>query len=149
WSCQLAEPGERDLLARLAVFAGGFTIDGAEGVGGDVDTVASLVDKSLVRRDADGRFALLETIREYALEPLDDEDNVRRAHAVFFLERARAGDYLTDDADHLRAALAWAVADGDVALEVDLLVEARQLWVIRGELSEARRHFDAAIARTE
>ena len=87
WSYDLLGEDEQALFARLAVFRGGATLENAEQVcGADLDTLASLLDKSLVRRrtDADGeeRFWMLETIREFALERLDasgEEDALRRA----------------------------------------------------------------------
>ncbi len=95
WSYDLLEPQERSILSRLGVFAGGFTLDAAEAVvAGDgveafdvLDGVGQLVDKSLVVADETSlgtRYRLLETIRQYALERLDDEgatDAVRRRHA--------------------------------------------------------------------
>ena len=83
WSYDLLDERERTILDRLGVFAGGFTLDAAEAVvGGDdidpldvLDGVAQLVDKSLVvaeREHHDTRYRLLETIRQYALERLDD-----------------------------------------------------------------------------
>ena len=76
-------PAEQRLFARLAVFAGGFTLEAAEAVcDADLDTLASLVDKSLVRHDED-RFRMLETIREFALERLEESgerEQIRRRH---------------------------------------------------------------------
>ena len=73
WSDELLNEVERRLFAVLAVFAGSFDLEAAETVAGaDIDTLGSLVDKSLLRQTADGRFFMLETIREYALGRLDD-----------------------------------------------------------------------------
>jgi predicted ATPase/DNA-binding SARP family transcriptional activator len=117
WSYDLLGPGEQILFQRLAVFAGGFTIDAAESVGGRfaeggrsapggetttseappsvLETLSSLVDQNLIieRRRPDGelRFGLLETIREFALEQLaasGAEAAVRDAHATYALELA-------------------------------------------------------------
>ena len=101
------------LLNRLGVFAGGFTLDAAQSVAtGDaideydvLDGLGQLVDKSLVVADDtdDGtRFRLLETIRQYALERLDEvgeTDDVRRRHAEWlaaFTARASAGTHAAD-----------------------------------------------------
>ncbi len=111
WSYDLLPPPEQALFRRLAVFAGGFTLDAAEAVAGattaaasgrapatkpDVlDGVGSLVDQSLLRREerpgAEPRFAMLETVREFGLEMLaagGDEAAVRAAHATFYLALA-------------------------------------------------------------
>ncbi len=100
WSHDLLDERERALFARLAVFAGGATLDAAERIcGADLDTLGSLVDKSLVRADAGSdegpRFAMLETIRELALERLDegsDAGEVRRRHAAYFLDLATSAE---------------------------------------------------------
>jgi predicted ATPase len=102
WSHDLLSPDEQRLFRRLAVFAGGGTLAAVESVSpfqrsATLDLLAGLVDKSLlqqVARDGDEpRFAMLETIREYAMERLEaggDELEARRAHAAYF--RALAED---------------------------------------------------------
>ena len=120
WSYELLTPAEQQAFARLAVFAGGCTLEAAEEIcEADVDAIASLVDKSLLRRTGE-RYWMLQTIREYALELLDaggDGDVVRRRHAdyhVALAERAYAGRFDTDLAwvrriapehDNMRSAL--------------------------------------------
>jgi predicted ATPase len=88
WSHHLLDPHEQRLFARLAVFAGGCTLEAAEQLAGaDLDTLQSLVDKSLVRF-TDGRYWMLETIREYAVERLEaapDSADIRRHFAAFVL----------------------------------------------------------------
>ena len=104
WSYDLLGTAEQKLFPRLAVFAGGCTLEAVEAVcnpGQDVleeleidtlDGVSSLVDKSLLRQEegaeGEARFVMLETVREYARERLHEsgeEDAVRRLHANFFL----------------------------------------------------------------
>src|SRR5205807_362777 len=95
WSYGLLTPEEQQLFARLAVFRGGCTLEAAEKVAGaDVDTLQSLVDKSLIRHMRD-RYWMLETIREYAAERLietPDASDVERRHADFFIALAEQAD---------------------------------------------------------
>ena len=110
WSYDLLGPAERALFGRLAVFAGGFSLEAAEAVCGPgmpeemevLEILASLVDNSLVvsRVEASSdpgvdepRFTMLETIREFAAERLDSDgeaEEVHRAHAMYYLELAEA-----------------------------------------------------------
>src|SRR6266566_99124 len=88
WSYELLDQSEQGLFARLAVFAGGFTLAAAEQVGEtDLDTLASLVENSLIRQGED-RFRMLETIREFALERLSESGElgqIGQRHFDFFL----------------------------------------------------------------
>jgi predicted ATPase len=128
WSHDLLDQAEQQLFARLAVFAGGCTLDAAEEVcDADLDVLQSLVDKSLLRHTGD-RFWMLETIREFAVERLDetgDAEDVRRRRAAYFLElgelakpelRAAGAwvwfDRLEAEHDNLRAVLDDALDDG-------------------------------------
>ena len=123
WSYELLEEEERDVFSRLAVFAGDYTLEAAEYVcDADVDVIAALVDKNLLRREGE-RYFMLETIREFASERLDETnegDTLRRRHAEYYLELARSVeqlipspkaatllDQLERDHDNLRSALAW------------------------------------------
>ena len=126
WSYELLDQDERRLFASLAVFTGGWTVDAAEHVcDADLDVLQSLADKSLIRFE-DGRFRMLETIREYALEHLEESgelEQLRARHAEHFLRLGlRAESELTGaqqhvwlerlaaDYDNLRAALEWHTA---------------------------------------
>ena len=123
WSYELLAEDEQRAFARLAVFTGGCTLEAAEQVCQiDLDTVAALIDKSLLRREGD-RYLMLETIGEYALERLEasgELDEFRQRHADYYLEQARsvellirspqaagAIDRLEPEHDNLRAALQW------------------------------------------
>ena len=165
WSYDLLEPAEQTLFRRLAVFAGGCTLEAAEWVaGGTLDLVASLVDKSLLRL-VDGpvpRCLMLETVREYGLEQLvasGEEMEARQAHAAYFsalVEQAepemiagKAGSFrrLRAEQDNLRAALAWLMTreEGEPALRVVNVL--RDFWTFYGELAEGRAWLDRALER--
>jgi predicted ATPase/DNA-binding SARP family transcriptional activator len=168
WSYQLLADGERALLARLSVFAGGITLDAIEAVVGadSLPALATLADNNLVRRSGSDtpRFALLETIREYAAEQLRERAEsaeFARRHADHFLavaeeegERIIAGgegyeeafDRLDAEHDNIRAAFAWAAEAGRVEVEARLVIALRWYWLVRSHLREARGMFDRTIA---
>jgi predicted ATPase/DNA-binding SARP family transcriptional activator len=171
WSHDLLDEDERAVFARLAAFGGGWTVEAAEAVCGDaasdvLGALARLVDDSLVRRldRATGpRFAMLETIGEYAREQLARTENgaeVRRRHAEYFLQLStdtRPGlvdvdadtfARFDDEFDNLRAALGWFADDGDVASEVRLLDATWNLYTVRGRLSELRALLEGAVGRS-
>jgi predicted ATPase len=147
WSYGLLEATEQQLFAHLAVFRGGCTLESAEAAcDADLDTLASLLDKSLLRRRTDRlgeeRFWMLEIIRAFAAERLDessDADAIRRRHAERMLEIAREA-HLTEEDDEpfrlalalaeqadLRAAIDWA-SDCDVELALELIVALENFW---------------------
>jgi predicted ATPase/class 3 adenylate cyclase/Tfp pilus assembly protein PilF len=164
WSHELLTPEERRLFARLAVFSGGCTLEAAEQVTeANLDTLQSLVDKSLLRQ-TDDRFWMLETIREYALEQLEqggDANVLRRRHAEYFRalaeeaerEHAEGGEEagllerLEAEHDNFRAALGWAATDPTPGLEVALAGALAPLWRLRGHISEGRRWLETALSR--
>jgi predicted ATPase/class 3 adenylate cyclase len=162
WSHELLDDDEQRLFARLAVFRGGCTLVSAEEVcDADLDTLQSLVDKSLVRvRDGD-RFWMLETIREYAVERLEasgEADQLRRRHAEHFLALAEEAepharevdpatlDRLDREADNMRAALDWLEAAGETQLVLRLAGALDDFWGAKGHFAEGRRRIEAALA---
>jgi predicted ATPase/DNA-binding CsgD family transcriptional regulator len=174
WSYDLLAPAEQSLFRRLAVFAGGFGLAAAESAGPQerpLDTVAALVDQSLVQRiTSDGvepRFAMLATIGEYALERLVDsgeETVARRQHAAYFRRLAVSAepglrgpdqqewrDRLEADLDNLRAALSWgtsaAAPDEDADHGLRLAGALWYFWFQRGLPGEGRRWLTRALAR--
>lgn len=112
WSYELLEDRDRRAFEALAVFAGGFTLEAAEAVCGDLDSVASLVDKSLLRRAESGRFFMLETIREFAAELLERSphaEDVADRHAAHYFELIREhGLVMPDPYDFERGAIVAA-----------------------------------------
>jgi predicted ATPase len=176
WSYDLLNEGEQAMLARLAVFVGGCSLEAAEGVGGApyglgmgevIDVLASLVDKSLVRQlegaDGEPRFGMLETIREYALARLDERgegEELQRRHAERFLalaeaaepELVRAGQAtwlqrLDEENGNIRAALAWSLRSGEVELGLRMSGALVRFWSIRGHMAEGRRWLTDAMER--
>jgi len=172
WSNELLSDAERAVFRRLAVFSGSWELGAAEAVCGDdgagvVGTLSSLVDENLVRRlarpGADRRFAMLETIREFAAELLaraGEREAFRDRHARHFLTFAEAtseaqfgGDETAfarfdDEQPNLRAALDWFEESGDTESEVRLLTALWNYFSVSGHLVEARRRFESVIART-
>ncbi len=146
WSYELLDEEEQELFAHLGVFRGGCTLETAEIVcDADLDTLASLLDKSLLRRRTgrrgEERYWMLETIREFALERLHEsgvEDDLRRRHAQRMLYIAHAahldeGGSESDlesglaEREDLRAALDWAEAN-DASYGLELAAELQNLW---------------------
>jgi predicted ATPase/DNA-binding SARP family transcriptional activator len=166
WSDRLLGSDEAEAFARLAVFAGGSTVEAAEEVtGASLDTLAGLVDKHLlIRRLAPGgqpRLAMFETVREYALERLEDRDDAREIHARHcrhyreLAERAEPELFaegetewmprLDAEIDNLRAAHDWSVANDPVEA-LRLIPALSTFWVLRDGLPEAIERADAALA---
>jgi predicted ATPase/class 3 adenylate cyclase len=165
WSYELLGVPEQRLLDRLGVFAGGFTLQAAERVaaGEDIqadevlELLAALVARSLVVADVEGdetRYAMLETIRQYAQERLDHSGNadlVRDQHAAYYTAFAQAvapgvmgadeiksSHSLDLEVDNLRAALSWAVDTQDLELAVRL-VGVDELLIIATDVGFALR----------
>jgi predicted ATPase len=161
WSYELLTPEEQRLFARLAVFRGGCTLEAAEHVtDADVDTLQSLVDKSLLRRTRD-QYWMLETIHEYALERLEESGEApesERRHAAFFLALAEEADpHLRGDPkewlnkidpehDNLRAALDRLGSANETQLVLRLAGALQRFWYMRGQHAEGRRRLEAALA---
>jgi diguanylate cyclase (GGDEF)-like protein len=178
WSYDLLADEEQEVFTRLGVFAGGFTLDAAEAVvGGDGSThdnvleiVSSLLDKSLLKRVSgegagEARFAMLETLREYALEKLVEKGEasaVGRRHAEYYLALAERAEprlvgpeqkewlgALSNEYDNMRGALAWAQAAGEWEMLAHLASLLWRLWYLQGPVGEGRAWLDNALARPE
>ncbi|HET6918290.1 MAG TPA: BTAD domain-containing putative transcriptional regulator [Jiangellaceae bacterium] len=172
WSWELLPDAERVLLRRMAVFTGGATLEAAQRVCADVfapadhllDVLAALVDKSLlvVSGDEVPRYRMLETIRAYGLERLDEageREALRRAHAKYFVELAEAAEphlrraeqlvwlrRLKADHDNLNAALRGSIAAGDAQTAVRLVAAAGFYWWLGGHKADAMELATEALA---
>jgi predicted ATPase len=161
WSYSLLSPDEQQLFSRLSVFAGGCTLEAAEDVAdADLDTLQSLVEKSLLRF-TDGRYWMLETIREYALERLEEADAARRFerehadHVLLLATRAHdcalggdpEGGYgeLEREHDNVRVALATFARDRSSSEELSLICAVAPFWLTRGHYHEGHRWVAAAL----
>jgi len=175
WSYGLLSRREQRKLRRLAIFAGGFSLEAAEAIIGDpgaaysevTDQLLELVAKSLVAADVRGakpRYRLLEITRAYALEKLaeaGEAEAVARRHADYYLglleaaasapvKSAECDRYaaFAAEIDNLRAALEWAFArGGDAALAVTLAAASGPVWLEMSLLTECRRWMEAAISK--
>jgi predicted ATPase/DNA-binding SARP family transcriptional activator len=165
WSYELLVPEEQRLFAELAVFVGGCTLEAAEQVvGADLDTLQSLVDKSLLHQIGD-RFLMLETIREFGLELLaqaGEVQDLRRRHARFFAELLRSIEdphgrmtvagrpfrqRVAPDIDNVRAAVEWALAGDDGELALELIYASDALGTL--SLRELANWYDRALERAD
>jgi len=172
WSYQLLDPAERSLFERLSVFQGGFTLEAAEQVTlGDgieafdvLDLIPSLVDKSLVSADTDraeARYALLETIRQFARDLLDEHgraDEFRLRHAEFFVGLAEAAEphvrgvderlwweRIDADLDNLRQAMLWSAESHHPELGLRIAGAIWRFWWFNIRYSEGIRWLRSAL----
>jgi non-specific serine/threonine protein kinase len=179
WSFDLLAPADRVLFRRLPVFVGGCTLEaaeavcaapeGAEPLAADVlDALSRLVDQSLVQQREEGgeaRFGLLQVVREYALERLEEQreeaEALRRAHATYYLQLAEEAEpgllgpqvrtwlpRLARDLDNLRAALAWACdqRELELGLRASRTLEEFHFDSEAGDMREAWHWLQALLA---
>jgi predicted ATPase/DNA-binding winged helix-turn-helix (wHTH) protein len=175
WSYGLLSGAERRLLRRLAVFAGGWTMEAAEDVTSDnpgeredvLESLSRLVDKSLanVERDGEGsrRYYFLETVRQYARERLvesDEADRLRDRHLAFFHDLVRRAEpelaradqiawlnRLQREHDNLRLALEWCVAAPERGNQsMELAGALCWFWLKRGYFGEGQEWLERALS---
>jgi predicted ATPase/DNA-binding winged helix-turn-helix (wHTH) protein len=174
WSYELLPESERAVLRRLAIFSGGFRLEAANaitattegGVPDVIDTLADLVVKSLIARDANSvpiRYCLLDTMRAYGQEKLTESgelDMAARRHAEYFrdlLEQVKPEQAIRPTAEWIaahgqgindvRAALDWAFSPrGDPTIGVALTIASEPLWFGLSLMDEWRRRVEAALA---
>lgn len=190
WSYRLLSESERTLLRRLSVFAGGWTLEASEAVCGNqssvnvnqtnrmaentlltmdvVNLLTQLVDKSLVVTEIRGtktRYRLYETIRQFAQEKLDDEEEgevIRDRHLDYFLNFAQEAelklhgpnqfvwlDLLDLDHDNLRAALEWSHGKGRTEKGLKLVAALTWFWDMRGFWNERRERAESLLKQPE
>jgi len=185
WSYDLLSAQQQRLFRRLAVFAGGFALEGATAVCADIegalgeepeiagsdpfsllDRITELIDRSLILQaqgdDPEPRFTMLQTIQEFGREQLagcGEMHAAQRAHSAYVVglaeqsERELTGanqiawlDRLENEHDNIRAALAWAIGQGDARLAQRIAAPLWRFWSNRGHLAEGRQWFDQALA---
>jgi predicted ATPase/class 3 adenylate cyclase/DNA-binding CsgD family transcriptional regulator len=172
WSHDLLDEADRVVFRRLAVFAGGFTLDAASAVctGGDagdgdvLTAVGHLVDKSLVvvhEVDGAARYGLLDTVRQYASDRLHDAGEtaaIRDRHLDHFLAFAETAEpelerdqdtwrrVLEVEHDNLRAALQWGLAAAGAERVRRLAAALARWWFVRGRTREGLDFLDQATA---
>jgi len=176
WSYELLSAKERALLNRATVFAGGFTLEAAEGVipNGDIkaaevlDLVSALVDKSLVvpeEADEGGRYRLLETIRDYGAEKLRDTgeaDALTVRHVNYFIAFAEAAEpelrgpdqalwlkRIAQEHDNVRLAVRTCVGRRDASGSLQMAGALWRFWYVRGYWEEGRKRIGEILAMAE
>jgi non-specific serine/threonine protein kinase len=170
WSHALLNEEEQVLFRRLAVFAGGWTIEAAEEVcvgeriakDSVLDLLAELVDKSLVvmeEQGAQARYRLLEVVRQYGMEKSRAAGELAALHcrhATWYLklaeaeprstERMRWLEQLETEHDNVRAVLQWSLESGEVVYGLRLAGAIWRFWDVHGHLSEGRRWLEELLA---
>ncbi|HWD38567.1 MAG TPA: tetratricopeptide repeat protein, partial [Fimbriimonas sp.] len=173
WSWDLLTDSERCLLMNLSAFRGGCTLEAAEAValscdaqGPVLDLLTNLVDRSLVvstRREGSSRFSMLESIRQFAFERLENsegfEETLRR-HADYFvcwseevktnLERPGEGLWfmkLEADHDNIRTALKWCQSRGEWEKALRMVVALARFWDTHGHVREGRAHIENLLSK--
>ena len=178
WSHDLLSPAEQTLFRRLGVFAGGCALEWAEAIANPdgeapadpletLETLAGLIDHSLVgmrpgEEGPESRYAMLETIREFAAERLVESGEADRVQLLFeklivtLAAHAEAGlsgpaqltwlARLGEEHDNIRAALGHAIARHDGVVALTLATQLRRFWWMRGHFGEGRAWLERALA---
>ena len=163
WSYDLLDQHEQRLFERMSVFQGGCTLEAAEEIcEADIDTLQSLIDKSLVSRQAN-RFLMLETVREYAAEQLrrrGEAPQLADRHADYFITLAEAagkgvpdedteqGRALYPELNNIRRSLDWLISIGDTERELRLATGAFWCLWTRASLRELYGWLTSALGRS-
>jgi predicted ATPase/DNA-binding SARP family transcriptional activator/DNA-binding CsgD family transcriptional regulator len=169
WSHELLGTREQVLFRQFAAFMGGWTLEAAEKVSGPnegvLELLSGLVDKSLVVAEVSAggiRYRLLEPIRQYALQKLEDSgetEATRRRHTEYFLTLVEEAEpqlvgpgqvewfsRLDAEIGNIRAALSWSLEQGETGLALRLAGALWAYWFGRGYFHEGRRWLEASLA---
>jgi predicted ATPase len=175
WSYSLLEKDAQSLLASLGVFQGSFSLDAAEAIcnpHGELDTlnlISTLIDNSLLQQvelsQDETRFAMLGTIREFALEKLEknpDAREVHRRHADYYQQLTEAAapelkgprqlewmDRLDQEYDNIRTAVQWSLENGEMERAASIAWNLWYFWWNRGYHTEARYWMEAISQQLE
>lgn len=183
WSYDLLDADEKLLFRRFSVFAGGATVESVETIGANyesnpnrkskaateiLDVISSLIDKNLLvskeRAGDEIRLSMLETIREFALDALEQSaegDEIRCLHADFFLALAEKAEpqmqaaqsavwlnRLEEEHDNFRAALSWSLVR-DAQKAARLATAITSFWVVHSHLTEGRNWLKTVLEKTD
>jgi predicted ATPase/DNA-binding CsgD family transcriptional regulator len=173
WSYDLLSAQEQVCFRRLSVFAGSFSLEAAEalcaGEPGEphnvLDILSSLIDKSLVlveRRSGEARYQLLQTIRQYGQDKLQEfaeAEQARRTHRDWYARLAKQAEAETQEAqqervfdrleaehENLRAALGWSLEQQEAETAAQIGAAIWRFWLLRGHMSEGRSYLERALA---
>jgi predicted ATPase/DNA-binding CsgD family transcriptional regulator len=173
WSYDLLSAHEQACFRRLSVFAGSFSLEAAEAIcAGEpgeaydvLDVLSSLIDKSLVlmeQRSGEARYRLLETIRQYGQDKLQEfaeTPQVRRNHRDWYARLAEQAETETLEArqesvfdrlevehENLRGALGWSLEQQEAETAAQIGAAISRFWLLRGYMSEGRRWLERALS---
>jgi non-specific serine/threonine protein kinase len=173
WSYGLLSAEERAVFRRVSVFAGSFSLEAAEAICAcepedaydALDVLSSLIDKSLVlmeQRRGEARYRLLETIRQYGQDKLQEcaeVATVRRQHREWYARLAEQAesealeahqkhvfDRLEAEHENLRGALEWSLDQGEAEAAGQIGAAIFRFWLLRGYMSEGRRWLERALS---
>ena len=178
WSYDLLPERERDAFDQLAIFSGGFTLEGAEALWAasadpefdPLALLAGLVERSLIaierQEDGETRYRLLETMREYGQQRLRERGAhaaCERRHAHYYMalaerleprmigrELQRLQARVERELDNIRAALRWSLgAGGEREIGLRLAGALWRFWWLRGHFAEGRSHLEALLAHPD
>ena len=171
WSYDLLSEPERALLRQLSVFSGGFDVEAALAVcpAATLELLVALADRSLIivesRDRTEARYRLLETVREFAAEHLDEAEEVelvRNRHRDYYTEMAESAEpgltspddarwqaLLMTEQENLRSAMTWSRDRGEPEALARLVASLGMVWAYTNRLAEMQRWLEPASARAE